>query len=492
MPCAPPKDQDHTRTWLLPSSAPSAPLRERGYPIRFPRATSSQSSSASGASSSSSLPSSSSSSVNSSLSSSSSSSASSGSVSASSSQSSSVSRSSRSSSMSSISSSGASSSRASQSASASVASRSLSSTLPTSSSVSATLPPTTSAPPATTSISTIIETSTGPASTVFATGRPTSAGNGDGSTPFARNVGGIVGVAIGALVAIVVGGTLVFLLFRQLVRAKRQRTADVALARAAGVDGDGSDADDGDRSQTRSPHYGLRRDSVGLRPPMPAPVPSSRSSIAALLSRLRRGGSYQPTPQSELEMDPVFSAGAVAAAPPLAPVPVASPIAVNPLAPLPPGALPPATAPSAFSPLTASPRPSSLLNPRQYPDLEARPLSPPIPPWLSGSVAPVGDATPPATASGEALVAGGERAAQRSDTPEGLLRPSLAMLQRPSFMDSVDYSRALGGRVAVRSDTMDTIDLTPSSEPSMLPLHGRHTDADASRLLDAAGGPQAL
>ncbi|KAF7315056.1 hypothetical protein MIND_00019800 [Mycena indigotica] len=266
---------------------------------------------------------------------------------------------------------------------------------------------------------------------------PATVGNAGGGTPFARNVGGIVGVAIGALVAIVVGGILLFLVCRQFSPRRRntRRTRELELS-AAGVDLDRLDG-------ARSPHYSLRRGGVASppRPPMPN-APASSSSVAALLARFRRRSSMR-TPQSER-----FEGGtnAIAGTPPLAP----APIAIPPQSTILDNASPTS---ATFSPIVApSPRPGSLLNPRQYPDSDPRPLSPPpLAPWL----AQPGDATPPASQP----VGEGERVG----TPQGLLRPSLATLQHPSFMDHVDYSRPISGRIALRANSEQTI-TTPELE----------------------------
>ncbi|KAF7314408.1 hypothetical protein MKEN_00913600 [Mycena kentingensis (nom. inval.)] len=289
------------------------------------------------------------------------------------------------------------------------------------------------------SVSTVVQTSTAPDSTVFQT--PVATGN-TGGTPFARNVGGIVGVAIGALVAIVVGGTILFLLCRQFWPRKRrsnspERVAEIELsaARAKGA---------------RSPHYSLRRG----RPPMP-PAPASSSSVAALLARFRRGSTTR-TPQSEAGTF-LDGAGAAAATPPLA-MPPPAPIAIPAVQ---------AQLLDSFSPTSpttvphqapGSPRPSSLLNPRQYADSPVPEAlnPPPLPPWLAHE-----EFTPPA------------EAADRAGTPQGLLRPSLATVQHSSFMDSIDYSRPIGGRIAVRSGSEQTVQTVPGAELGPLLGHVR-------------------
>ncbi|KAJ7215916.1 hypothetical protein GGX14DRAFT_391591 [Mycena pura] len=243
-------------------------------------------------------------------------------------------------------------------------------------------------------------------STVVAHSTGTAAPVAGGAAGFAHNVGGIVGVAIGASVALVLCGALLYLLF-----ARRRRA--------------------GARSQTSDAHDA--RDAQP-RPAVP-PTPPSSSSFAALLRPLGfRRGSRSPratgTPASVSVSVSEGGGGGV-------------PLNSN---------LPHALAPSPLGPR------SSLLNPRAHADHATPPPLPP--PWPAA-----GPMTPPA------------RAGTRPDPPPlSLLRPGLATLQQPqSFMDHIDYSRPIGGRVAVRegeTPTPDSMDPAPAAAgPDMSEFH---------------------
>ncbi|KAJ7215930.1 hypothetical protein GGX14DRAFT_391606 [Mycena pura] len=226
-------------------------------------------------------------------------------------------------------------------------------------------------------------------STVVAHSTGTAAPVAGGAAGFAHNVGGIVGVAIGGSVALVLGGALVYLVF-----ARRRRA--------------------GARSQTSDAHDA--RDAQ-RRPAVP-PTPPSSSSFAALLHPL----GFRRASRSPRTTDTPASEGGVRAAPLTS-------------------HLPQTLAPSPLGPR------SSLLNPRAHPDHAA---PPPLPPPWPAATATASPTTPPA----------------RADPPLGLLRPGLTTLQQPqSFMDHIDYSRPIGGRVAVRegeTPTPDSADPAPA------------------------------
>ncbi|KAJ7215926.1 hypothetical protein GGX14DRAFT_606890 [Mycena pura] len=234
--------------------------------------------------------------------------------------------------------------------------------------------------------STVVAPSTGTA--------PTVAG---GAAGFAHNVGGIVGVAIGASVALVLCGALLYLLF-----ARRRRA--------------------GARSQTNDAHDARE----AQRRPVVPPTPPSSSSFAALFRPL---GLRRASRSPRATAIPASEGGGRAA-------PLTSHL------------------PHALAPSPLGPR-SSLLNPRAHADHATPPPLPP--PWPAA-----GPMTPPA------------RAGTRPDPPPGLLRPGLATLQQPqSFMDHIDYSRPIGGRVAVRegeTPTPDSMDPAPAG-PDMSELH---------------------
>ncbi|KAJ6610665.1 hypothetical protein B0H10DRAFT_2059525 [Mycena sp. CBHHK59/15] len=251
-----------------------------------------------------------------------------------------------------------------------------------------------------------ILTSSGSTSSTLSTG--VLGTNAPSSNPFSRNVGGIVGVAIGGVGALILGVVSVFLLFR---RSKRRRGAhDDAAAWRTHVDGDsdhgsfragrrdtqaytnesatrvgGSSSEHHSMQTTYPPPMPPSADPPQRRPEMP-PTPPSSSSLQGAVGRLRGGYTSES------------STLALAAADPLPPMPI------NP---------------------TPTP-PRSLLNPPS-----------PRPPSAPASALP--PAPPPPSPDED-----------EPRTPHGLLHPSLGVLHHPSertLGDHVDYSRPIGARM---------------------------------------------
>ncbi|KAJ7743924.1 hypothetical protein DFH07DRAFT_943126 [Mycena maculata] len=253
---------------------------------------------------------------------------------------------------------------------------------------------------------TVVSTSTGVLGTGVASG-----------SSFSHNVGGIVGVAIGGVVAVILGVALVFFACRRYKRRRGpQAGAAVELAtsprsptEAPPTDAEHHPPPDAVSPDESSYHYTLRR------PTMP-PTPPSSSSVAGLLGRIRGGRTSQSSAR-----------------------PVRPRIA--------PGEFQGAAASPTSPPGTPNP-PSSLLNPR------LNLASSPPPEWV-GWVPNTGQLPSPASLLNPAPTTD-------PGTPRaGLLRPSLAVLQSQSSRtldDHQDYSRPIGGRVDARMESANTME----------------------------------
>ncbi|KAJ7642935.1 hypothetical protein B0H17DRAFT_1275037 [Mycena rosella] len=254
---------------------------------------------------------------------------------------------------------------------------------------------TTTIPPSSIFTSTVIVTLSDSTSTVIATGPGVlNTGAAAQSTPFSRNVGGIIGIAIGSVVVLLLGLTAVFFGCRHWRRRRvvdgpdsaRSRIADESPVHAQ-PETEGNPEPDIELSELTppQPHYTLRR-------PTMLPTPPSSSSVAGLVGH---GGGPPPG----LRIAPGEFQGAAATTSP------------------------------------RSPRPGSLLNP------------PIVSPPTSPTFAP---ATPPTLPS--------PAASEERSTPKSLLRPNLAVLQGQSFGDHEDYSRRIGARVSTRMDSDMTVE----------------------------------
>ncbi|KAK6988600.1 hypothetical protein R3P38DRAFT_3094933 [Favolaschia claudopus] len=239
------------------------------------------------------------------------------------------------------------------------------------------------------------------------------------------------------------------------------------------------------------------------------PAPSSSSSLAALLGRLR-GGRTSSTASSVPALESTTPLAPAPGTPLSSGMPATPPAAYLPRTSLgdrPPGAAPPALLTGASPSLSGSPRPSSLLNPpvgttnsMSMSSLTGPPSSPPsppppsiapslaasmslaMPPGLSSLASATGRSSPLSPAPGmssspmSAAVAPmtAPTATSPSTTPTtptphspppGLLRPSLSVFQYESSRtldDHEDYSRPIGGRINVRMAS----DVTATSQAS--------------------------
>ncbi|KAJ7722399.1 hypothetical protein B0H16DRAFT_1600578 [Mycena metata] len=306
----------------------------------------------------------------------------------------------------------------------------------TASSTRATSAVTSSAPSGTdrsTFFSTVIVTNPASTFTAFSTSAsPGSLGsNGSNNDGFSHNAGGIVGVALGGFIALVVGGTMLFCGCRRFRRGRERQSqtqgpagagAEVELAAAAAAAPMASAQAPSPTEEAARPastyHYQLARPTM---PPTPA---TSSSSRGGFLTRLRGGQASTATNT--------------------------------------PAALEDSTAFSFPRPHTPQSRPSSLLNPRPHLTTDLPPPTPPQSPRLGSLLNPrVNLGTPPPspwrqTQTPEPPIVPPPREDTR--TPTGLLRPSLAVMQFESSRtldDHEDYTRPIGGRVSARieSDT---------------------------------------
>ncbi|KAJ7506087.1 hypothetical protein B0H11DRAFT_1974758, partial [Mycena galericulata] len=274
--------------------------------------------------------------------------------------------------------------------------------------------------------STRVVTSGGTVTTVLSTG---VLGTGPASRDsFAHNVGGIVGVAIGGVVALILAVTIIFFASRRFKKRHRRGPRSSAEAEGgaelAAIAGPAT-ATPGEPTHAASPgsptgsrssyHYTLRR------PTMP-PTPPSSGSMAGLLGRFRggRGSRVRAAPgefQGAAANANANSAAAAAAAAPVAGAGARAGSARTPTSP--PGSPQP---------------PGSLLNPR----IQVAGSAPSLAPEWVGWSPPPGLPTPDSGAGPEPA----------PGTPTGLLRPSLAVLQFQSSRtldDHEDYSRPIGG-----------------------------------------------
>ncbi|KAJ6562203.1 hypothetical protein B0H19DRAFT_1143833 [Mycena capillaripes] len=290
-------------------------------------------------------------------------------------------------------------------------------------------------------LSTVITTATGSTITVVSTSPGTLGTSGGGGTPFSHNVGGIVGVAIGGVIALILGAAIIFFTCKRMKRQQRpgsgsamELPATRAPTDAQSTEPAPAPAPAASPTDTASYHYARARP----RPQMP-PSPPSSSSIAGLIGRLRGGR----TSTSSSVPKALESTGTTPLAPPspafFAPHPrrAASPQRT-------PGTPPPGSPRFSVAPLSPpSPRPGSLLNPRVV--LPSAPSSS-APEWVGWR--PAAAAEQPAPAPALALPTPPE---DPPGSPVGLLRPSLAVLQFESsrtIHDHEDYSRPIGGRVS--------------------------------------------
>ncbi|KAJ7131824.1 hypothetical protein C8R43DRAFT_1023974 [Mycena crocata] len=378
------------------------------------------------------------------------------------------------------------------------------STSPSSSSTLSTQTPST--PPSLSTpivLSTIIVTSNGGTSTVVTTSSPSGVlgrGTTGGGDAFAHNVGGIVGVAVGGFVALILGGTLLFFACKRF-RRRRERGVGVrpGTQRAVGVEMNPSSSP---RLPTTPNPNPTQQIPTQLEIPPPAeplldprrptmpPTPPSSSSLTGLLTRIR-GGAVRYAP-GELQ-----GAGALAHPMPRVPTPASfispGPRISTPISP----AFPRASTPASGIPRSPTPA-GSLLNPRVNPD--SAPTSPVLPEWvppagwrgsmsgsgsgsnlrLSGSGSNVGGAGAAGWGRGAEVTWATQQQEQKGSAQQqnlqqpwistqqqqpspaaseddkheqpgmptaGLLRPSLAVLQAHahSFRDDEDYSRPIGG-----------------------------------------------
>ncbi|KAJ6481494.1 hypothetical protein C8R47DRAFT_1134610 [Mycena vitilis] len=307
------------------------------------------------------------------------------------------------------------------SASASNVSSSRSTTVVQSSSVSTsrTLPssafPSTHTASTSVFLSTVVVTATGSTITTAVAASSPALGTGEsGGTPFSRNVGGIVGVAVGGVVALIVGAALIFFTCKGF---KRDRSPEAEVELDAAPTQDQPAATELPSAEPRSSYHYTR----AARPPMTTPPPSN-TSLSAFIGRLRGGrastsssmpGALESTTPLSLPM-PAFTWGAQSQRPP---------------------GTPPTGSPS-FPP-PRPPTPGSLLNPRVH--VPSSPPSP-APEWVGWRTEP--PPPPSALAPAQTLPDDPPR------SPTGLLRPSLAVMQFESSRtldDHQDYSRPIGG-----------------------------------------------
>ncbi|KAJ7031432.1 hypothetical protein C8F04DRAFT_1397186 [Mycena alexandri] len=290
---------------------------------------------------------------------------------------------------------------------------------------------------------------TGPVSTVTAFSTSASPGslgsNGSNNDGFSHNAGGIVGVALGGFIALVVGGTMLFCGCRRFRRGRERHSqahgpagagAEVELIAAAATtpSAQAPEPIEEPARPTSTYHYQLARP---IMPPTPA---ASSSSRGGFLTRLRGGhASTASNTPAALEDSAAFS----------------FPLPQTPHSPRPSSLLNPrlnlnlTTDMPPPSPPPQSPRPGSLLNPRINVDVPGSPVVSPSPVvgWRPPPALPASFPLPPPTVP-----------PPREDTrtPTGLLRPSLAVMQFQSSRtldDHEDYTRPIGGRVSTRMES---------------------------------------